>query len=140
MLGEQRPRAARILVVEDDPAIADALATALRYEGYEVEGASSDHEAVAAFERLNPDLIILDWALPDIESVEIRRRLREQGLGPAIIILTAKGSIQDKVNALGAGADDYITKPFNLDEVVARAIAVLRRRTAHSRISLDPPR
>ena len=117
----------RILVVDDEPSIVDAVATALRYEGYEVEEAGSGREALAAVARAEPDLIILDWMLPDIEGIEVGRRLREQGFKTAILFLTAKDAVEHKVDALRAGGDDYVTKPFSLAEVVARVQAILRR-------------
>ena len=117
----------RILVVDDEPSIVDAVATALRYEGYEVEEASTGLEALAAVGREEPDLIVLDWMLPDIDGVEVGRRLRERGFRMAVLFLTAKDATEDKVEALRAGGDDYVTKPFSLAEIVARIEAILRR-------------
>jgi two-component system, OmpR family, response regulator len=117
----------RILVVDDEPSIVDAVATALRYEGYEVEEAGSGRDALAAVARAEPDLIILDWMLPDIEGIEVGRRFRQQGFKTAILFLTAKDAVENKVDALRAGGDDYVTKPFSLAEVVARVHAILRR-------------
>jgi two-component system OmpR family response regulator len=117
----------RILVVDDEPSIVDAVATALRYEGYEVDEAVSGREALAAVARSEPDLIVLDWMLPDIEGIEVGRRLREQGFKSAVLFLTAKDATENKVEALRAGGDDYVTKPFSLAEVVARVHAILRR-------------
>jgi two-component system, OmpR family, response regulator len=117
----------RILVVDDEPSIVDAVATALRYEGYEVEEASSGLEALAAVGREEPDLIVLDWMLPDIDGLEVGRRLRERGFRMAVLFLTAKDATEDKVEALRAGGDDYVTKPFSLAEIVARIEAILRR-------------
>jgi two-component system OmpR family response regulator len=118
---------ARILVVDDEPSIVDAVATALRYEGYEVDEAVSGRDALLAVGRNEPDLIVLDWMLPDIEGIEVGRRLRERGFKTAILFLTAKDAVEDKVEALRAGGDDYVTKPFSLAEIVARVQAVLRR-------------
>jgi two-component system OmpR family response regulator len=118
---------ARILVVDDEPSIVDAVATALRYEGYDVEEAASGRDALAAVTRCEPDLVVLDWMLPDIEGIEVGRRLRERGFNTAILFLTAKDAVEDKVQALRAGGDDYVTKPFSLAEIVARVQAVLRR-------------
>ena len=117
----------RILVVDDEPSIVDAVSTALRYEGYEVESAASGREALSAATRLDPDLIVLDWMLPDVEGIEVGRRLRERGFKTAILFLTAKDAVENKVEALRAGGDDYVTKPFSLAEVVARVQAILRR-------------
>ena len=118
---------ARILVVDDESSIVDAVATSLRYEGFDVEEASTGRDALAAVAREEPDLIILDWMLPDIEGIEVGRRLRERGHKTAILFLTAKDAVENKVDALRAGGDDYVTKPFSLAEVVARVQAILRR-------------
>ena len=117
----------RILVVDDEPSITDAVSTALRYEGYQVEEAANGREALAAVMREEPALVVLDWMLPDISGVEVGRRMRERGFKTAILFLTAKDAVEDKVEALRAGGDDYVTKPFSLAEIVARVQAVLRR-------------
>ena len=117
----------RILVVDDEPSIVDAVATALRYEGYDVEEATTGRQALSAATMFDPDLIVLDWMLPDIEGIEVGRRLRTQGFKTAILFLTAKDAVENKVDALRAGGDDYVTKPFSLAEVVARTQAILRR-------------
>jgi len=117
----------RILVVDDEPSIVDAVATALRYEGYLVEEAATGRQALDAAARFEPDLIVLDWMLPDIEGIEVGRRLRAQGFKTAVLFLTAKDATENKVEALRAGGDDYVTKPFSLAELVARTQAILRR-------------
>jgi two-component system OmpR family response regulator len=117
----------RILVVDDEPSIVDAVATALRYEGFEVEEAANGRVALAAVAHAEPDLVVLDWMLPDIEGIEVGRRLRERGFKTAILFLTAKDATENKVEALRAGGDDYVTKPFSLAELVARVHAILRR-------------
>ncbi|HUP32639.1 MAG TPA: response regulator transcription factor [Gaiellaceae bacterium] len=117
----------RILVVDDEPSIVDAVATALRYEGFDVEEAATGREALDAVAIDEPDLIVLDWMLPDIEGIEVGRRLRACGFKTAILFLTAKDATENKVEALRAGGDDYVTKPFSLAEIVARAYAILRR-------------
>jgi two-component system OmpR family response regulator len=117
----------RILVVDDEPSIVDAVATALRYEGYDVEEAVNGRDAMQAVARREPDLVVLDWMLPDLDGLEVGRRLREQGFKTAILFLTAKDSTENKVDALRAGGDDYVTKPFSLAELVARVQAILRR-------------
>src|SRR5438105_6218349 len=117
----------RILVVDDEPSIAYAVATARRYEGYEVEEATTGRQALSAATTFDPDLIVLDWMLPDIEGIEVGRRLRERGFKTAILCLTAKDATENKVEALRAGGDDYVTKPFSLAELVARVQAILRR-------------
>jgi len=118
---------ARILVVDDEPSIVDAVATALRYEGYDVEEAATGRETLDAVVRNEPDLIVLDWMLPDIAGIEVGRRLRARGFKTAILFLTAKDATENKVEALRAGGDDYVTKPFSLAEIVARTQAILRR-------------
>ena len=117
----------RILVVDDEQSIVDAVATALRYEGYRVEEAATGRAALTAVAAAEPDLVVLDWMLPDIEGIEIGRRLRAQGYKTAILFLTAKDATENKVEALRAGGDDYVTKPFSLAEIVARIQAILRR-------------
>jgi two-component system OmpR family response regulator len=119
--------AARILVVDDEPAIVDAVATALRYEGYDVDEAANGRDAIAAVLTREPDLVVLDWMLPDVDGLEVGRRLRAQGFKTAILFLTAKDATENKVEALRAGGDDYVTKPFSLAELVARVQAILRR-------------
>jgi two-component system OmpR family response regulator len=117
----------RILVVDDEPSIVDAVATALRYEGFDVEEASNGRDALSAMARREPDLVVLDWMLPDIDGLEVGRRLRARGLKSAVLFLTAKDAVENKVEALRAGGDDYVTKPFSLAEIVARVEAILRR-------------
>jgi len=125
--------AGRIVVVDDEPSIVDAVSTALRYEGFDVREAATGRQALAAVAELEPDLVILDWMLPDVDGIEVGRRLRERGFETAILFLTAKDEVQDKVDALHAGGDDYVTKPFSLAEVVARVHAILRRSGGSSR-------
>ena len=116
-----------ILVVDDEPSIVDAVATALRYEGFEVDEAVNGRDALNTVTQREPDLIVLDWMLPDLDGIEVGRRLRSQGFKCAILFLTAKDSTENKVEALRAGGDDYVTKPFSLAEIVARVQAILRR-------------
>ena len=116
-----------ILVVDDEPSIVDAVATALRYEGFVVEEARTGRDALSAAARVDPDLIVLDWMLPDIDGLEVGRRLRDGGFNTAVLFLTAKDAVSNKVAALRAGGDDYVTKPFSLAELVARVQAILRR-------------
>ena len=119
--------AQRILVVDDEPSIVDAVATALRYEGFEVGEAANGRQALSSVAQHEPDLIVLDWMLPDVDGLEVGRRLRARGFKSAILFLTAKHATENKVEALRAGGDDYVTKPFSLAEVVARVQAILRR-------------
>jgi two-component system OmpR family response regulator len=118
---------ATILVVDDEPSIVDAVSTALRYEGLDVVEARTGRQALAEATRSEPDLIVLDWMLPDVDGLEVGRRLRDRGFRSAILFLTAKDAVEDKVQALRAGGDDYVTKPFSLAELVARVHAILRR-------------
>jgi two-component system, OmpR family, response regulator len=127
MNGSANGAGQRVLVVDDEPSIVDAVATALRYEGYEVDEAATGRDALEAVVRHEPDLVVLDWMLPDIEGIEVGRRLRERGFQTAILFLTAKDATENKVDALRAGGDDYVTKPFSLAEIVARIQAILRR-------------
>jgi two-component system, OmpR family, response regulator len=117
----------RILVVDDEPSIVDAVATALRYEGFEVDEAATGRDALECVTRQEPELIVLDWMLPDIEGIEVGRRLRARGYRTPVLFLTAKDATENKVEALRAGGDDYVTKPFSLAELVARIQAILRR-------------
>ncbi|HEY1563210.1 MAG TPA: response regulator transcription factor [Gaiellaceae bacterium] len=126
-MSEASENGGRILVVDDEPSIVDAVATALRYEGFEVREEGTGRGALAAVADFEPDLVVLDWMLPDLEGVEVGRRLRERGFRTAILFLTAKDAVENKVEALRAGGDDYVTKPFSLAEVVARVQAILRR-------------
>jgi two-component system, OmpR family, response regulator MprA len=116
----------RILIIEDDPAILKVLQRGLAYEGYAVDVATDGRTGLNLAHDHHPDLIILDWMLPGMDGLEVCRRLRLQG-GVPILMLTAKDTIQDRVQGLDAGADDYIVKPFNLDELTARMRALFRR-------------
>src|SRR5262249_3582298 len=129
----------RVLVVDDEPSIVDAVATAFRYEGYEVEQASTGREALEMVIRGEPDLIVLDWMLPDIEGIEVGRRLRARGFRTAVLFLTAKDATENKVEALRVGGDDYVTKPFSLAEGGARAPGGPRRRPARRRAHVPRP-
>jgi two-component system OmpR family response regulator len=126
----------RILVVDDERSIVDAVATALRYEGYEVQEAFAGRDALTAVTQFEPHLVVLDVMLPDLDGVEVGRRLRQQGYETAVLFLTAKDGTDDKVKALKAGGDDYVTKPFSLAEIVARAQAILRRTTGRAEASV----
>src|SRR5689334_3281959 len=118
---------ARILVVDDEPSITDAVGTALRYEGFEVRSEATGRGALQTAESFKPDLIVLDIMLPDLDGLEVTRRLRSDGVRTPVLFLTAKDATEDKVSGLTVGGDDYVTKPFSLAEVVARVRAVLRR-------------
>jgi two-component system OmpR family response regulator len=116
-----------VLVVDDEPSIVDAVATALRYEGFSVREASTGRAALAAAQEAPPDLVVLDVMLPDLDGLEVTRRLRADGIRVPILFLTARDSVEDKVAGLTVGGDDYVTKPFSLAEIVARTRAILRR-------------
>ncbi len=120
-------RSQQILVVDDEPSIVDAVATALRYEGYDVRVAGTGRSALSAAQEAPPDLIVLDVMLPDLDGIEVTRRLRADGIKVPILFLTARDSMDDKLAGLAIGGDDYVTKPFSLAEVVARTRAILRR-------------
>ena len=119
----------KILVVDDEPYITDLLGAALRFEGFAVETAGTGGDAMALAERGRHDLVLLDVMLPDVDGTEVCRRLRERGNRTPVLFLTARDATEDKVGGLTAGGDDYVTKPFSLDELVARIHAVLRRTT-----------
>ncbi len=126
--GDDRKRPdARLLVVEDEPNILELLSASLRYAGFEVITASAGGEAVQAAGRHRPDLIVLDVMLPDMDGFDVVRRLRGGGTRIPVVFLTARDAMEDKVRGLTLGGDDYVTKPFSLEEVIARIRAVLRR-------------
>ncbi|ARI80933.1 Uncharacterized transcriptional regulatory protein ykoG [Microcystis aeruginosa PCC 9432] len=116
-----------ILLVEDDPKLAEFIATELHLEGYQVTIASNGMDGLKIARDSSPDLLILDWMLPVISGLDLCLRLRKTGMEAPIIILTAKDEIPDRVTGLNAGADDYVTKPFSMEELLARVKARLRR-------------
>jgi two-component system OmpR family response regulator len=118
---------ARLLVVDDEPNIVDLLATSLRFAGFEVATARNGSEALRLAPEYRPDLLVLDVMMPGIDGFTVVRRLRQDGMTAPVVFLTAKDSTEDKVTGLTLGGDDYVTKPFSLEEVVARIRAVLRR-------------
>jgi len=118
---------ARILVVDDEPSITDLVATVLRYEGFEVRTADTGRRALEAVTAFRPHLLILDIMLPDLDGFEVQGRLAAAGDRVPILFLTARDATEDKVRGLTMGADDYVTKPFSLEELVARVRAILRR-------------
>jgi two-component system OmpR family response regulator len=124
---EHAPAHGRVLVVDDEQNITELVALALRYVGFEVSTAATGHEALAAAPRFRPDLIVLDVMLPDVDGFEVCRRLVSDGLRIPVVYLTARDATEDKVRGLTIGGDDYVTKPFSLEELVARVRAVLRR-------------
>jgi len=117
----------RILVVDDEANITELLGLALRYEGFQVETAADGRGAMAAATDFRPHLIVLDIMLPDFDGFEVARRLSAQGQRIPVLFLTAKDTTEDKVRGLTLGGDDYVTKPFSIEELVARVRAILRR-------------
>jgi len=117
----------RVLVVDDEQNIAEVVSMALRFEGFTVQAASCGRDALAAIASFKPHLVVLDVMLPDIEGFEVARRLGAQRANVPIIFLTARDATEDKVRGLAGGGDDYMTKPFSLEELVARIRTILRR-------------
>ncbi|GAA0976320.1 putative transcriptional regulatory protein TcrX [Nocardioides aquaticus] len=117
----------RVLVVDDEENLAELVAMALRYEGWRVATAHTGTAAVATGRDLRPDVVVLDMMLPDIDGLEVLRRLRAQDDAVPVLFLTARDAVEDRVAGLTAGGDDYVTKPFSLEEVVARLRALVRR-------------
>jgi two-component system response regulator MprA len=118
----------RILVVDDDLAVCRSIDRALRLEGYEVIIVATGHDALEAVTQRSPDALVLDLQLPDLDGLQVCRRIREAGDDTPILMLTARHGIDDRVQGLDAGADDYLVKPFALEELLARLRALLRRR------------
>jgi two-component system, OmpR family, response regulator len=119
--------AIRILTVDDETSLTELLSMALRYEGWEVTTAASGLAAVKAAREVRPDAIVLDMMLPDFDGMEVMRRIRAEEPDVPVIFLTAKDGLEDRIAGLTAGGDDYVTKPFSLEELVARLRALLRR-------------
>jgi two-component system response regulator MprA len=117
----------RVLVVDDEPAVRDALERALRLEGYDVELAADGLDALRSVAAAPPDLVVLDVLMPEVDGLEVSRRLRRTGDRTPILMLTARDEVSDRVAGLDAGADDYVVKPFALEELLARIRALLRR-------------
>ena len=117
----------RVLVVDDESNITDLVATVLRYEGFEVQTAATGRDALKAVTAFRPALVVLDIMLPDLDGFEVQRQLADNGGKIPVVFLTAKDGTEDKIRGLTMGADDYVTKPFSLEELVARVRAVLRR-------------
>jgi DNA-binding response OmpR family regulator len=117
-----------VLLVDDDAAIRRSVAEGLELEGFRVVPASGGHAALAALETVEPAVVVLDLAMPDLDGLEVLRRLREDGSDVPVCILSARDEVDDRVRGLEAGADDYVVKPFALEEVAARLHALLRRR------------
>jgi two-component system OmpR family response regulator len=117
----------RVLVVDDEPSLAELLASVLRYEGWDVATAGSGAEAVRTAREFRPDAVVLDVMLPDFNGIEVMRRLRAETPHVCVLFLTARDAVEDRVAGITAGGDDYVTKPFSLEEVLARLRGLLRR-------------
>lgn len=118
---------AKLLVVEDDPNIIELLSASLRFAGFAVTTASTGTDAVQSAREIRPDLVVLDVMLPDLDGFEVIRRMRDAGVRTPVVFLTARDATDDKIRGLTLGGDDYVTKPFSLEELTARIRAVLRR-------------
>src|SRR6266496_54473 len=123
---------ARLLVVDDEPNIVELLSMSLRFAGFEVATATNGRDAVGVAHSFRPDLVLLDVMLPDMDGFDVIRRLRGEGARAPVLFLTARDATEDKITGLTLGGDDYVTKPFSLEEVIARIRAVLRRAQAAS--------
>jgi two-component system, OmpR family, response regulator len=134
-LRESPARAPRVLVVDDEPNISALLSATLRLVEFEVRVAETGQSALIAIEEFDPDLVVLDVMLPDVDGFDVARRLRATGRQVPVLFLSARDALEDRISGLSAGGDDYVTKPFSLEEVVLRIRAILRR----SRPELDAP-
>ncbi|HLX77777.1 MAG TPA: response regulator transcription factor [Acidimicrobiales bacterium] len=123
-----KPVGGKILVIDDEASIVDSVATVLRYEGFKVDVASTGRSALAKAQESRYDLLVLDVMLPDLDGLEVTRRLRADNIDVPVLFLTAKADVEDRVAGLSVGGDDYVAKPFSLIEIVARTKAILRRR------------
>ncbi len=121
-------RPLKVLIVEDETQVARLIELELSYEGYQVDIAKTGKEALEKVENFKPDLIVLDWMLPEMDGLEVTRRIRSEGNDVPVIVLTGKDALSDKVNSLDSGADDFITKPFATEELLARIRAIIRRK------------
>lgn len=123
-------QATRLLLADDDPKLRQFLELELAEEGYTVQSAATGMDALLAIRQDAPELVILDWMLPDLSGVEVCQRLRSTGLGVPVLMLTGRDAVADRVEALDAGADDYLVKPFSIEELLARLRALARRGTS----------
>ena len=125
----------RVLVVDDEANIAELISMALRYEGFEVRAANTGTKAVSAAKEFRPDAVVLDIMLPDFDGLEVLRRMRATEPDVPVVFLTARDAVEDRVAGLTAGGDDYVTKPFSLEELVARLRGLLRRSGARQAVA-----
>jgi two-component system, OmpR family, response regulator MprA len=123
----QQPNGQRVLIVDDDPELRRFLRGELTFEGYSCGEAGSGQQALTLIRNETWDLVLLDWSLPDFSGVEVCRRVRQANLAMPVLMLTARDDVRERVEALDSGADDYLTKPFSLEELLARVRARLRR-------------
>jgi two-component system OmpR family response regulator len=130
---------AKILIVDDEPNIVELLSVSLRFQGFDVDTASTGAEGLDKAKVFRPDAIVLDVMMPGMDGFGLLRRLRADGIDAPVLFLTAKDSVEDKVSGLTLGADDYVTKPFSLEEVVAR-LRVILRRVSKSGNEIEPSR
>jgi two-component system response regulator MprA len=123
---------ARLLIVDDDPELRQFLRMELETEGYDCQEAASAQQALDQIRSSSWDLLLLDWSLPDLSGVEICRRIRQESIHTPVLMLTARDEVRERVEALDSGADDYLTKPFSLEELLARVRAHLRRSSSNA--------
>lgn len=128
----------RALVVDDESSISDLVSIALKYEKFEVRTASSGRDAVAAAKDFDPDVIVLDIMLPDFDGIEVMKRIRSEQKDIPVLFLTAKDDVKDRIAGLTAGGDDYVTKPFSIEELVARIRGIVRRTLVATTSHEDP--
>ncbi|QCQ93721.1 response regulator transcription factor [Rhodococcus sp. SGAir0479] len=130
---------ARVLIVDDEPTLVELLSVSLRFQGFEVETAANGAEGLDRARTFRPDVLVLDVMMPGMDGFGMLRRLRADGVGAPVLFLTARDAVEDKVTGLTIGADDYVTKPFSLEEVVAR-LRVILRRAGHGAPDKQSPR
>jgi len=126
------------VVVDDEASLSDLVGMALRYEGWDVRTATEGRAAISLVREFQPDVVVLDVMLPDIDGLQVLRRLRDDGREVPVLFLTAKDALDDRVAGLTAGGDDYVTKPFSLEELIARLRGLIRRSTMVVADSADP--
>ena len=128
----------RVVVVDDESSLSDLLSMALRYEGWDVRAAADGHSALSVIREFQPDVVVLDIMLPDIDGLQVLGRMRADGRDTPVLFLTAKDALDDRIAGLTAGGDDYVTKPFSLEELVARLRGLIRRSTLVITDTVDP--
>lgn len=128
----------RVVVVDDESSLSDLLSMALRYEGWDVRAAADGQGALSVIREFQPDVVVLDIMLPDIDGLQVLRRMRADGRDIPVLFLTAKDALDDRIAGLTAGGDDYVTKPFSLEELVARLRGLIRRSTLVITDTVDP--